>query len=182
MSRRGRIVGVVIPVPDALARLADRVRRRYDSNFNRIAPHVTVLPPREVRLTRREVRVAVGRAAGRSRSFDLVLGAIRTFHPVMPVVFAGLRSGRKELEGLHGKLARGPLQGEEVFPYVPHLTLGQHLDERRLHSALALSRKTFGPAPARRWRVDRLIVVERLTEDIWLPHPPVLLGSLRRNP
>lgn len=181
MSRRGRIVGVVIPVPAALSRLANRIRRPYDPNFNRIGPHVTVLPPRAVRLTRREVHDAVGGVARRWRSFDLVLGAIRTFHPVMPVVFASLRSGRGELERLHGKLARGPLHGDEAFPYVPHLTLGQNLSARRLERALELSRKVFGPARAPRWRVDRLIVVERLSEEVWLPHPPVPLAPTRKS-
>ena len=180
VSRPGRIIGVVIPVPDALSRLANRVRRPYDPNFRRIGPHVTVLPPRAVRLTRREVREAVGGVAQRWPSFEVVLGAIDTFHPVMPVVFASLRSGKQEMERLHRKLSKGPLKGDEAFPYVPHLTLGQNLTSRRLSRALELSRKTFDAANSRGWQVDRLIVVERISEDIWLPHPPLALRSPRK--
>ena len=172
---RGRIVGIVLPVPERLSRLAERVRRPYDPNFQRIGPHVTVLPPREVRLSRREVIDAVARVALRSQSFPISLGAIRTFLPVMPVVFASLRAGRDELELLHRRFARGVLKGEEAFPYVPHLTLGQKLNSRRLLRALALSRKVFARAGEKRWLADRLIVVERLSEDLWLPHPSIAL-------
>ncbi|MCI0567534.1 MAG: 2'-5' RNA ligase family protein [Acidobacteria bacterium] len=175
MTRRGRIVGIVLPVPERLSRLADRIRRPYDPNFQRIGPHVTVLPPREVHLSRREVVEAVARAALRSRSFPISLGAIRTFRPVMPVVFASLRAGRDELERLHRRLSRGTLKGEEVFPYVPHLTLGQKLDSRRLLRALALSRRLFTEAREKRWLADRLIIVERLSEDVWLPHTAIWL-------
>jgi len=58
---------------------------------------------------------------------------------------------------------------------VPHLTLGQKLDSRRLLRALDLSRKVFAEASEKRWLADRLIVVERLSEDVWLPHPSIAL-------
>jgi len=50
MSRRDRVFGVVVPVPEEVSRIADRVRRHYDPNFPRIGPHVTVLPPRKMHL------------------------------------------------------------------------------------------------------------------------------------
>lgn len=175
MSRRSRIVGIVLPVPERLSRLADRVRRPYDSNFERIGPHVTVLPPREVHLSRREVIDAATQVARRTRSFPISLGAIRTFRPVMPVVFASLRAGREELERMHRRLSRGSLHGEEIFPYVPHLTLGQKLDSKRLVRAMGLARRVFARAGEKRWLADRLIVVERLSENVWLPHPPITL-------
>ena len=182
MTRRGRIVGIVLPVPEKLSRLAERVRRSYDPNFQRIGPHVTVLPPRKVLLSRREVIDAVARVARRSRSFSISLGAIRTFRPVMPVVFASLRAGRDELEALHRRLARGILKGEEIFPYVPHLTLGQKLDAKRLQRALARSRRLFAKASDKRWLADRLIIVERRSEEVWLPHTPIWLPGAPESP
>ena len=175
MSRRSRIVGVVLPVPDHLSRLANRIRRHYDPNFLLIGPHVTVLPPREVRLTRSAVQTRVQQVARRTPALTLSLGPIRTFLPVMPVVFASLRQGAATLAGLHSRLSRGSLKGTEVFPYVPHLTLGQALDSRRLRRALAAARRQFATSRQKRWRADRLIIVERLSETVWVPLPPISL-------
>jgi 2'-5' RNA ligase len=184
MMRRTRIVGVVLAVPDRLSRLANRIRRHYDPNFLLIGPHVTVLPPREIRLTRREVVSEVRRVARRTPPLLLSLGPIRSFQPVMPVVFASLREGAPSLIGLHRRLSGGRLRGAESFPYVPHLTLGQALDWRRLRRALALARRRFAEAGETRWQAEHLIVVERLSETIWLPLPPVSLkGPVpRRRP
>ncbi len=174
--KKDRVFGVVIPVPDALSRAADRVRRRYDPNFPRIGPHVTVLPPRPLPLTRREVLAAVRRAAAAARPFACSLGGIRTFDPVMPVVYASLRRGRVSLRRLHARLARGTLRGAEMFPYVPHLTLGQKLDPGRLRRAMALSERIFRSLE-RDWTAGQLVVVERLTEERWLPLGPVPLDG-----
>jgi len=165
---------VVLPVPDDLAKIADRIRRRYDPNFALIGPHVTVLPPREVRLSRREILAEVHRIARQTPAFTVSLGAIRTFLPVMPVVFASIRGGAFSLQRLHRRLSGSPLRGAESFPYVPHLTLGQRLDASRHRRALDRSR-TLLARRRKGWRVDRLIVVERLTETLWAPLSPVLL-------
>lgn len=179
-SKRKRVFGVVVPVPPELSRLADRVRRSYDPNFPLIGPHVTVLPPRRLGCTRQEVVEAVSRIAKRFSPLRLQLGRIGTFEPVMPVVYAGFSHGGKPLVRLHRMLARGPLRGEETFPYVPHLTLGQNLDDGRLRGALALSRKIFSRAAVRApWLADRLIIVERRSTRRWIPLDPVRISSSR---
>jgi len=176
MSRRDRVFGVVVPVPEEVSRIADRVRRHYDPNFPRIGPHVTVLPPRKMQLTRRQVREAVERATRGMRPFRIALGPIRTFRPVMPVVFASLKEGKGLLSRLHRNLALGALKGTETFPYVPHLTLGQALDAKRFPRALLLSRRLFSGISRNVWPVDRLLIVERLSEEIWIPLPPVFMN------
>jgi len=173
-----RIYGVVILVPPHLSRLADRVRRIYDPNFPLIKPHVTVLPPRPLALTRRQVTAAVRRAADASPAFLLGLGGVRSFRPVMPVAYAGIRSGGAGLKRLHRILARPPLRGRESFPYVPHMTLGQNLEEGRLREALLLSRRVFAaPAARRPWLADSLVIVERRSDRLWVSLPPVALGD-----
>jgi 2'-5' RNA ligase len=179
MRRRGRIIGVVLSVPEEVSLLANRIRREYDPNFTRIGPHVTVLPPREVFQTRRRVRASVARVAKATRPIRIVLGRIRTFSPVMPVVFASLKRGVAPLGKLHRRLASGVLRGHEAFPYVPHLTLGQSLDPARLRRALAFSRRLFEERPEKRWSADHLIVVERVSEEVWIPHSPFPLDGAR---
>jgi len=178
VNRPERVFGVVLPVPAPLSRLADRVRRFYDPNFPFIGPHVTVLPPRALALSRREVLEAVRRVAGRTAPLRLSLGKVSTFRPVRPVVYVGFRRGTGDLRSLHRKLSRAPLRAEEAFPYVPHLTLGQNLDERRLRKALDRSMRIFTDAGvARIWHVESLIVVERRSERRWILLEPLSLAG-----
>jgi len=177
VTRRGRVIGVVLSVPEDVSRLADRIRRSYDPNFSRIGPHVTVLPPREVFQTRRRIYESVARVARATHPIRIVLGRIGTFSPVMPVVFAGLQRGTAPLGRLHRRLAAGALKGHEAFPYVPHLTLGQSLDAARLPRAMALARRLFEKASEKRWFADHLIVVERVSDEVWIPHPPLSLDG-----
>jgi len=179
VTRRERIFGVIVPVPDNLSLLADRVRRPYDPNFRLIGPHVTVLPPRPLSLTRRQVLEAVKRVAERTPPFHLRLGKVKTFRPVTPVVFVGFRRGADDLERLHRRLSRAPLRGPESFPYVPHLTLAQDLDDDRLRKALALSRKIFASSTALQpWPADSLAVVEWRSASRWITLDPLSLSRV----
>lgn len=178
VTRRERIFGVIVPVPENLSRLADRVRRTHDPNFRLIGPHVTVLPPRALPLTRRQVLEAVRRVAERTAPFHLRLGKVKTFRPVTPVVFAGFRRGADDLERLHRRLSRAPLRGPESFPYVPHLTLAQDLDGDRLREALALSRKIFSSRGLKSWLADSLAVVEWRSASRWITLDPLSLSPL----
>ncbi len=178
MKTRRRIYGVVVLLPRSLSRPADRVRRSFDPNFGLIGPHVTVLPPRPLPLTRRQVLQAVEAVALGTPPFRLTLGKVRTFLPVMPVVFAGLRAGAGKLEILHRRLSREPLRGPEAFPYVPHVTLAQGPGDDHLRRAAALSRKIFAPRASRRaWLAESLVVVERLSRRRWILLDPLPLGG-----
>jgi len=180
VRRRAKVVGVVLQIPEPFAILADRIRRHYDPNFGLIGPHVTILPPRSVRLARLQVLQEVRRIAHITPELTLSLGPIRTFLPVMPVVFASVGRGAASLIRLHRRLGGGALRGAESFPYVPHLTLGQGLEAGRLRRALALSRALFRRSSPIFWRADSLIVVERQSDTVWTPLPAIRLNSARR--
>lgn len=174
--------GVVVMAPPELSLWVNRVRRFYDPNFSLIAPHVTVLPPRPLALSRKEVVETVRRVALKTPSLEISLDRVGTFDPVMPVVFLRLGRGRRSLTLLHRRLSRGPLRSSEAFPYVPHLTLGQSLDGARFRKALALSHRLFSDSFQRsRWKADALVIVERRTKNRWASLPPVSLGGSHRR-
>jgi 2'-5' RNA ligase len=180
--KRQRVFGVVVLAPPELSRRVNRVRRLYDPNFSLIAPHVTVLPPRPLTLSRTEVVETVRRVALKTPPLRIGLDSVGTFEPVMPVIFLRLGRGRRLVSLIHRKLARGRLHSPEAFPYVPHLTLGQNLDGARFRQALALSRRLFSRSSrGSHWRTDALVIVERRTENRWASLPPVPLGGARRR-
>lgn len=179
---RQKLIGVVIPVPSSVARLANRVRRRYDPNYTLIGPHVTILPPRPLRFTRRQILDEVRGVAAHSRGIFLRLGKIRTFLPAKPVLFVALARGGRSLRTLHQKLASGSLRGPEAFPYFPHLTLGQDLRPEQLRKALELSNRIFNAAGVQEWEGNTLIVVRQQSPGRWEMMEPIPLSPPRRRP
>jgi len=179
---RPKLIGVVIQAPSSVARLANRVRRQYDPNYALIGPHVTVLPPRLLRITRRQILDAVREVAEDTRGFLIRLGKVRTFLPAKPVVFAGLARGGRSLRLLHQKLASGSLRGPEAFPYFPHLTLGQELHPEQIRKALDLSHRIFEPAGVQEWEGNSVVIVRQQSPGRWETMDPIPLTPSRRRP
>ena len=105
--RKNRVFGVVVMAPPDLSRWVNRVRRFYDPNFSLIAPHVTVLPPRPLALSRREVVEAVRTVAMTTPSLEIGLDSVGTFDPVMPVIFLRLGLPTWDWKSAHHSAARG---------------------------------------------------------------------------
>lgn len=58
-----------------------------------------------------------------------------TFRPVSPVVFVALAEGISSCEVLAKDVRSGKLEQELHYPYHPHVTVAQHLDDAALDRA-----------------------------------------------
>jgi GNAT superfamily N-acetyltransferase len=132
-------------VPGRTADEIDGIRRALASReINRIAPHVTLVPPVNVREDCVPAACDLTRAvAAEYAPLALELGPPTSFLPRNPVCFLTVRGASGVLEALGGlvsKLSAGPLSAppaRRVLPFVPHVTINQHMEPGRIAAAVA---------------------------------------------
>lgn len=140
---RHHLAVALIP-PPALAAQVDTLRRLLgSSSLTRIPPHLTLVPPVNVRA---EAYPAVLRtldhAASAAIGFELRLGPVTSFAPRTPTVHldaAGVSPADDDvLRSLRDRLLRGPLDRPEQFPFSPHVTLERRADPDRIPAVLSV--------------------------------------------
>ena len=132
-------------VPGKAAAEIDGIRRALASQeIDRIAPHVTLVPPVNVRED--DVPVAcdlVRHVSAGLAPLALELGPPRSFLPRNPVCFLAVTGAAGVLEALGdlaSRLSTGPLAAPPArhpLPFVPHVTINQHMEPERIATAVA---------------------------------------------
>ena len=98
--------------------------------------NVTLLPPTPVPAERMdEIQQHLTAAARVSGPFVMHLSGTGTFRPVSPVVFVQVAQGLSNCELLERAVRTGPLRRELDFPYHPHVTVAQDIDDAALDQA-----------------------------------------------
>ena len=131
------VVGVAIAIPEPHATVLTKWRKRVgDPAADRIWPHVTLLPPTPVSGESLEsVEAHLRSAAQHSEPFVMHLSGTGTFRPTSPVVFIQIARGVSDCELLEARIRSGPLQRDLDFPYHPHVTVAQEIDDVALDHA-----------------------------------------------
>ena len=137
MTRSRLSVAIVLPEP---MRTEVRALRRAlgSPSLDTQPPHITLVPPVNVRDERFDDAMAVARSAAASINgpIRLRLGPPATFAPVSPVVYLGVHGDDVErLRSLPGRLLQGPLLRSVEHAYVPHCTLHELADDELIASA-----------------------------------------------
>jgi 2'-5' RNA ligase len=160
--------------PPAACEVQGLRRALGDRSLERIAPHLTLVPPVNVRAGGLEDALAVLRTAafGQSGAIEVYLGPAATFLPVNPVVFLEVSGpGLEALARLHRAVSAGPLLRAERWPWRPHVTL---CDEAPLDRAVAAA------AALAEYRAsvsfDRVVLLEEIDRR-WLPCADACLGQ-----
>ena len=119
------VLGVVVPIPEPWSQLFVDWRAKVgDPQANSVPPHVTLLPPTEVPLSRRPAIVKHLTAVARNHPpFDMHLSGTGTFQPVSDVVFVTVARGIGNCELLATDVRQGPLERSLAYPYHPHVTV-----------------------------------------------------------
>lgn len=122
MPRRRLAVALLIPPPVSIE--LDGLRRALgDRQLGRIDPHVTLIPPINVREEEIADAMAVVQAAASGReTFDLHLGPIETFGRDSPVRFAAVDPWEPVVD-LYRACWTGVLDREERRSFHPHVTV-----------------------------------------------------------
>lgn len=130
-------IGVAVAVPDPWGKqLQDYRAGLGDTSAELIPTHITLMPPYvadDDELPGIEQHLA--EAAAQNSAFTIHLRGTGTFRPVSPVVFVVVVEGISACEQLAFSIRRGPLAADLQFPYHPHVTVAQELDDRCLDKA-----------------------------------------------
>lgn len=182
MTTRHRL-GVALLLDPPVATEVEGLRRALgDGSLGAVPPHVTLVPPVNVRASELDQAVEVLRRAAYAQRgpLELALGPVTTFWPDSPVVYLAVGStegdDRDRLGRLHDAVLSGPLRRPERWPWVPHVTLADDASPTRIESALAALGSYHAAA-----RFDRVVLLEEL-DRCWSPRadacfgPPAVVG------
>ena len=163
-----RRLGVVLLVPQPVSSEIDGLRRALgDGSLGRIAPHVTLVPPVNVREDDVPAALRVlRRAAAATRPFAVELGPPATFSPVNPVVYLAVDGpGRDDVVRLRDAVFSPPLERSLTWSFEPHVTVADEVaSPDRISGALSSLRDytvevTF----------DRVSLLEQGDSRVWRP-------------
>lgn len=133
------LIGVAIAVPQPWAAELEGWRTRFGDPLGSSVPaHVTLVPPTAVPCADLPaVREHLERTTASTPRFRIVLDGTGTFRPVSPVVFVRLTEGAGECAALEERVRAGVLGTRRRFPFHPHVTVAQQLDDAVLDAASA---------------------------------------------
>ncbi len=172
-----RRVGVVVLLDAPVADWIDGVRRAAgDSSIDRIRPHVTLVPPLNLKEGDLEAGLARLRAAAAAVEgpLELTVGPPATFLPANPVLYLEVGGDLVGLRALRDAVFVPPLQRSLSWPWVPHLTLADGLPHERIEM---LARGITGFAA--RASIERVTLLEERHTDggrRWVPAADAALG------
>ena len=118
----GGFFALVSYVPQPLGRFLDQLRRSLPGNEFPQA-HITLLPPRPLRVIPEIASQRAQDVLGQFSAFDVELNSVRSF-PGTNVLYLDLTAGNENVRQLHHALNSGDLHHREQFEFHPHLTLG----------------------------------------------------------
>lgn len=131
-------------LPPEVATEIDGLRRAVgDPALGRIAPHITLVPPVNVREDSIGAALDVLRdAAVRVAPFTLTIGPAASFMPMNPVAYLDVRGdGLDRLHALRDAVFRHPLERPMTWPFQPHVTLGDGVPTDVISAALTAMAK-----------------------------------------
>jgi 2'-5' RNA ligase len=177
LRERLNLFALVSYVPDPLGRFLDDLRRELVPHDNPRA-HVSILPPRPLMVdwsvASREVRALTNLAT----PFDIELLEVKVF-PVTDVIYLELGSGASELRSMHNAMCQGALEFREPFSYHPHLTLAQEIANQDVEATRATAvRRWHEYRGARRFRVERVVLVQNTRNGCWIDLAEYSLGAV----
>lgn len=138
VSRQRLAVALLLAGP--LAFEVDGLRRACgDGMLGRVAPHITLVPPVNVREDDFDATLTTLRAAAAARRspITVTVGPARSFAPDSPVLYLQVTGDVDGVVALRSAVRRGPLDRPDQWPFVPHVTIGTDLTDDRLSAGVA---------------------------------------------
>lgn len=133
-------LGVVVAIPEPWVTQLTELRLNLGDLQGALVPaHITILPPVSVpREDRTRVIRHLRSVAQRHHPFRLTLRGADSFRPTTQVAYVSVDEGAPECRILADDVRTGPLDRPLRFPYHPHVTLAQGVEDPAIDLALEL--------------------------------------------
>ncbi|MGG3799497.1 YjcG family protein [Metabacillus fastidiosus] len=166
--------GIVLFPSKEIQDAVNSYRKRYDTNYALIAPHVTIKSA--FFATDEEIKPIVQelhKIAEDTQPIKLNIQKVSSFSPVNKVIYLKIEP-TKQLLDLHSKLHSGILDEKPDYSFVPHITVGQNLSEDEHSDVLgSLKMRNFEHEET----VDRFHLLYQLENGTWTVYDTFLLGK-----
>lgn len=172
-----RRLGAVLLLPRHIANEVDGLRRALGvSPIERVPPHITLVPPINVREEELEDALALARrvASEQPRRLHVTIGPVKTFHPITPVVYLSVNGPDADvIRRLRDAMDSGPLAQELKHEFVPHVTLSDDATDAEINGALASLTHYVEPIA-----LEGITVLEQDDDDkMWRPIADAPFGA-----
>ncbi len=150
-------LGVVVAIPEPwVSHLTDLRLRLGDLAGSRIPAHITSCHHTVARDARADVIDHLRAIAARHAPFRITLSGTDSFRPISNVAFMTLTEGANACTDIAEEIRSGPLDHEARFPYHPHVTLAQDVDDVALDLALDIGATVEASWIVPGFRLDRI--------------------------
>jgi 2'-5' RNA ligase len=169
METRPPQYALVAYVRNSLGRFVEGMRQDLHPDHTHSPAHITVLPPRTLAGTESEAIDVLRKELSQMDAFEVKLGDVETFYPTTPTVFIRVERFAHRIRDLHDRLNAGPMQCQENWPFMPHLTIVKMPESQQTPAALEESRSRWrnfeGPRTA---QITDLTFVREAENGQWL--------------
>jgi len=168
---------VVAYVRNDLGCWVEELRREIHPEQAHLPAHITVLPPRPLGGSESHAIALLAELCREVSPFDISLGDVETFIPTTPTLFLRVAHAAYKMRELHDRINTGILDGQEPWPYMPHLTIAKFSTEEQVQAVKPLVDDRWarykGP---RRAHIDQLTFVREGQNLTWADVAPIPLG------
>ncbi|PYZ93335.1 hypothetical protein CR194_09075 [Salipaludibacillus keqinensis] len=166
--------GIAVFPSKKLQDIANSYRKRYDTKYAKVPPHLTLKDPFEMEEEKAsELVTHLRKVAEQSVPFTLGVYKYSSFYPVTNTIYMKVRENA-ELTSLHEKLNSGTLEKKLEHAFVPHITIGQEMNYDELSDVIGrLELETINHEET----IDRFSLLYQLENGTWTVYETFLLGK-----
>jgi 2'-5' RNA ligase len=153
---------------------ANSYRKRYDSHYSLIPPHLTLkstfeASDEEISTIVKELR----KIAADTEPIPLKITKFSSFYPVNNVIYLKVEPN-ETLQKLHKQFYSGIFTDKPEYAFVPHITIGQSLSDAEhsdIYGQLKMQKVYFEET------VDRFHLLYQLDNGSWTVYETFLVGK-----
>ena len=163
-------------VRNPVGEFVEKLRQELHPAMSHMPAHLTILPPRELAGSEAAALEFLEEACSHVIPFDVELGDVETFLPTTPTVFIQVMRAAYRMRELHDRLGDKMFYCNEIWPYIPHLTIVKTELDEEARVALMVARERWSEFQGKRQvHLDELMFV-RESGGRWQDLAPLPLG------